>query len=629
MRTASLARLPQKSLRALHHAITVRGGVLPALRAGWATFRREGAAGLVRRAVRDDVGAYRTWIEQFDTLDEANREALGMALSALRRQPVISVIVPVFNTPEPLLRAMIESVRAQIYPHWELCIVDDASTQPHVMAIVREYAQEDARVRFTRRDVNGHICAASNDALGMATGAFVALLDHDDVLREHALGMAAIYLNRFPSARMLYSDEDKLAPNGARVEPYFKPDWNPMLMLGQNMFSHLGVFETDLVREVGGFRVGFEGSQDHDLALRCAERAGDDAVIHVPHVLYHWRVTAQSTSSSVSAKPYARDASLRAVREHLARGGFDAEVRPLSQDSTMLRVTFAVPEPAPLVSIIIPTRDGADLLQRCIESVKTRTCYPNYEIIIVDNGSNEPRAVELLAGYSRMPGIQVLRIDAQFNYSALNNEAVAVARGSVLCLLNNDIEVISTDWLDTLVGYASLPTSGAVGAALWYPDDHLQHGGVLLGIGDLAGHYHHKLRRGARGYFGRAVLAQQVSAVSAACLIVRKALFEEVGGLDAEHLSVAFNDVDLCLKLEAAGYRNIYVPYAELYHHESATRGSDTSPSNAARFAKEAAWMRNRWGQQVREDRFYNPNLALGGAAVFSLAFPPRVAQCD
>ncbi|WP_284507954.1 glycosyltransferase family 2 protein [Caballeronia sp. NCTM1] len=628
MRTTALVQLPQRSLRALQHAITLRGGVIPALRAGWAVWRREGLAGLRNRAARDDTTDYRAWVERYDTLDDAKREALGEAVRALHRRPVISVLVPVFNTPETYLRQMIESVRAQIYPHWELCIADDASTAPHVSAVLREYASGDARIKVMRRASNGHICAASNDALSMATGEFVALLDHDDVLPEHALCMVAIYLERNPSARMLYSDEDKLAPNGLRVEPYFKSDWNPALMLGQNMFSHLGVFETNLVREVGGFRPGFEGSQDHDLVLRCVERAGDGAVIHVPHVLYHWRMTAESTSARVDVKPYAREASVRSVAEHLVRTGFEADVRQLSPDSTMLRVTFAVPQPAPLVSIIIPTRDRAELLERCIESVTTRTRYDAYEIIIVDNGSREKRALDLLARYERRPGINVLRIDAPFNYSALNNQAVARARGSMLCLLNNDIEVISPDWLQTLVGYAALPRSGAVGAALWYPNDRLQHGGVLLGIGDVAGHLHHMLPRGARGYFGRAVLAQQLSAVSAACLVVRKALYEEVGGLDEEHLAVAFNDVDFCLKLGAAGYRNLYVPFAELYHHESASRGSDMTSSNAARFGKEAAWMHERWKSKVREDPFYNPNLALGGGAVFSLAFPPRVAQC-
>ncbi|KMZ13931.1 Glycosyl transferase, group 2 family protein [Candidatus Burkholderia humilis] len=627
MRSAALMQLPQKSLRALRHAVALRGGVLPALRVAWAVWRREGLAGLRNRATRDDATDYREWIERYDTLDDAKREALAAAVRAMHRPPLISVLVPVFNTPEAYLRQMIELVCAQIYPHWELCIVDDASTSPWVSAVLREYANGDTRVKMIRRTSNGHICAASNDALGIATGEFVVLLDHDDVLPAHALCIVAMYIERHPSASMLYSDEDKLAPNGARVEPYFKSGWNPALMLGQNMFSHLGVFRTSLVREVGGFRPGFEGSQDHDLVLRCVERAGDAAVIHIPHILYHWRMTAQSTSASVDVKPYARDASVRAVEEHLARTGSSAEVRQLAPDSTMLRVTFAVPHPEPMVSIIVPTRDRAELLEGCIESIKQRTRYRTYEIVIVDNGSREQRALDLLARYDHEPNITILRVDAPFNYSALNNRAVAQARGSMLCLLNNDIEVISPDWLDTLVGYAALPQSGAVGAALWYPNERLQHGGVLLGIGDVAGHLHHMLPRGARGYFGRAALAQQLTAVSAACLVVRKALYVEMGGLDAEHLAVAFNDVDFCLRLDAAGYRNIYVPFAELYHHESASRGSDTTSSNAARFAREAAWMRERWGPKVREDRFYNPNFAVNGA-VFSLAFPPRIAQC-
>ncbi|KAA1002567.1 glycosyltransferase family 2 protein [Paraburkholderia panacisoli] len=627
MRVASLMRLSQRSLRALHQAVQLRGGVVTAIRAGLTVLRREGMAGLLSRVTRDSVVEYQTWIEQYDTIDDAKRGALAAMIGALRKRPLISVIVPVYNTPEPYLRDMIDSVRAQIYPYWELCIVDDASTAPHVSAVLQEYAGRDTRIKALRRPTNGHICAASNDALGLAAGEFIALLDHDDLLSEHALCMAAVYLDRFPSGLMLYSDEDKLSPDGRRVQPYFKSDWNPALILGQNMFSHLGVFETNLVRRAGGFRPGLEGSQDHDLVLRCVELAGDAAVVHVPHILYHWRVTAESTARDVAAKPYARDASLRAVREHLSRRGLDASVEPLSVDSTMLRVTFAVPEPVPMVSIIIPTRDKPDLLERCIESVKARTLYPNYEILIVDNGSRDTRAVELLARYELQPNVTVLRIDAPFNYAALNNEAAARAHGSMLCLLNNDIEVISSDWLDVLVGYAALPLSGAVGAALWYPNDRLQHGGVLLGIGDLAGHMHHMAPRGARGYFGRAVLAQQMSAVSAACLVVKKALYEDVGGLDAEHLPVAFNDVDFCLKLGAAGYQNVYVPFAELYHHESASRGSDTTSLNATRFGREIGWMRERWGSEVGKDPFYNPNLAVSGRPVFSLAFPPRVEQ--
>ena len=439
--------------------------------------------------------------------------------------------------------------------------------------------------------------------------------------------MVARYVNRYPSARMLYSDEDKLAPGGQRVQPYFKSDWNAALMLGQNMFSHLGVLETALVRQAGGFRPGFEGSQDHDLVLRCAELAGPRTIVHIPHVLYHWRVIAGSTAREVAAKPYARDASLRAVSEHLARCGHDALVEPLSGDSTMLRVIYRVPQPAPLVSIIIPTRDRAELLSRCVDSLRERTHYSNYEILIVDNGSIEPDALELLERYSRYPNVKVLRIDAPFNYSALNNAAAMHAKGSLLCLLNNDIEIESSDWLDILCGYALLPGNGAAGAALWYPDDRLQHGGVLMGVGHLAGHMHHLIPRGDRGYFGRAVLAQYVAAVSAACLVVRKALFDEVGGLDADHLAVAFNDVDFCLKLRAAGYENVYVPYAELYHHESASRGTDLSGANLERFQLETDFMRQRWPRMLEEDPYYNPNLTKSGGPLFSLAFPPRIGQ--
>ncbi|WP_429491135.1 glycosyltransferase family 2 protein [Paraburkholderia sp. RAU6.4a] len=549
--------------------------------------RREGVSGLYSRLVRADANDYQAWIQQYDLIDDSVREGLAKAVGALRDAPLISVIVPVYNTPETYLRAMINSVLAQIYPHWELCIADDASTEPHVPVVLQEYAQRDARIKVVRRHDNGHICRASNDALALASGRFVALLDHDDVLPEHALAMVAMYLERYPSARMLYSDEDKLAPNGQRMEPYFKSDWNPALALGQNMFSHLGVFEADLVRQAGGFRPGFEGSQDHDLVLRCVDIAGHEAVVHVPHVLYHWRITASSTSRAVASKPYTRDAALRAVREHLERRGLPGKVELLYPDSTMLRVTYAVPSPAPLVSIIIPTRDKPELLARCIDTLRGRTQYQHYEVLIVDNGSADSRALSLLAQYAKDPNISVVRIDAPFNYSALNNEAAKRARGSILCLLNNDIEIVSPDWLDTLVGYAALPDSGAVGAALWYPGDRLQHGGVLMGLGDLAGHMHHMLLRGQRGYFCRAVLAQQVSAVSAACLVVRKSLYDEVGGLDAEHLAIAFNDVDFCLKLGAAGYRNLYVPYADLYHHESASRGSDATAAKATRFKRE------------------------------------------
>ncbi|WCM20554.1 glycosyltransferase family 2 protein [Paraburkholderia bryophila] len=623
-----LLNLLARLLRGFREAVQLRGGVLPVLCVAASLLRREGLAGLRSRLTRSGAGGgYRAWIAQYDTLDAEMREALKRDAGELWDKPLISIVVPVHNTPVQYLTEMLDSVLAQIYPHWELCIADDASSAPHVAKILSDYAARDARIKSMRRSTNGHICVASNDALALASGRFIALLDHDDVLPAHALFMVARYVNRNPSARMLYSDEDKLAPGGQRAQPYFKSDWNAALMLGQNMFSHLGILETALVKQVGGFRPGFEGSQDHDLVLRCAELAGEHSIVHIPHVLYHWRVIAGSTARDVAAKPYARDASLRAVTEHLERCGLDARVEPLSADSTMLRVIYRVPRPAPLVSIIIPTRDRAELLSRCVDSLRERTSYPNYEILIVDNGSVEPGALELLERYARLSNVTVMRIDAPFNYSMLNNAAAARAKGSLLCLLNNDVEIESPDWLDILCGYALLPACGAVGAALWYPDDRLQHGGVQLGIGDFAGHMHHLMPRGDRGYFGRAVLAQHVSAISAACLVVKKSLFDAVGGLDEEHLAVAFNDVDFCLKLRAAGYENTYVPYAELYHHESASRGSDLGEVNAKRFLSEAAFMHDRWQKMVEDDPYYNPNLATSGGPLFSLAFPPRVGQ--
>lgn len=630
MRWSSLIQSPRRFSRGFRETVQIRGGVLPVARRVIDVMRREGFGGLrslMYRAV--NAGDYGSWVNRFDTIDEGARSVLRTKSAALTDRPLISIVVPVFNTPADYLRAMIESVRAQIYQEWELCVCDDASTLSHVTTILNEYRTLDARIRVVRRASNGHICSASNDALAIATGRFIALLDHDDCLPEHALYMVAHYLQLHPSARMLYSDEDKLTPSGERVEPYFKSDWDPVLMLGQNMFSHLGVFETALVREVGGFRMGFEGSQDHDLVLRCSERVGVDGIIHIPHVLYHWRSTAQSTARDVSVKPYVREATVRAVREHLERAGRQAAVEPLSENSSMLSVKLAVPQPEPLVSIIIPTRDKPDLLAKCVSSLRERTNYQNFEILIVDNGSTDPRALTLLADYAKIPNVVVFRVDAPFNYSALNNEAAARARGSLLCLLNNDVEVIDRNWLSVLCGYALQSGVGAVGAALWYPNDTLQHGGVVLAGDAIAGHMHHLLHRGGAGYFGRAVLAQQVSAVSAACLLVRHDLFDAVGGLDAENLTVAYNDVDFCLKLHAAGYRNVYVPYANLYHHESASRGNDASGERALRLAREAHWMQSKWGDALSSDAFYNPNLALAGGKFFSLALPPRIGQFD
>ncbi|WP_321854120.1 glycosyltransferase family 2 protein [Paraburkholderia tropica] len=630
MRWSSVLGSACRAWRAARQAVRSRGGVLPVARAAMAVIRRQGPGGLrsllARAASTDDYGA---WIARFDTIDEVRRASLREKVALLANRPRISIVVPVFNPQADHLRGMLDSVLAQIYPDWELCLCDDASTEPHVAEILARYAAADARIKTVRRAHNGHICAASNDALALATGEYVALVDHDDRLAEHALYMVAHYLRLHPDAKLLYSDEDKLTPDGERIEPYFKPDWDPVLMLGQNMFSHLGVFDTALIREVGGFRAGFEGSQDHDLVLRCAEKVPAATIVHIPHVLYHWRISEQSTAREVAAKPYVREAAKRAVSEHLQRTWRVADLDWLRPSSSMLRVIFPVPQPEPLVSIIIPTRDKPELLAQCIEGLLQRTRYTNIEILIVDNGSTDARALALLAGYAALGNCRVIRDDSPFNYSALNNKAAALARGSLLCLLNNDIDAREPEWLSILCGYALQPGVGAVGAALWYPNERLQHGGVALAGEAVAGHFHHMLGRDEAGYFGRALLAQRVAAVTGACLVVRKALFDQVGGLDAENLGVAYNDVDFCLKLNMEGYRNVYVPYAGLYHHESASRGTDQDGERAARLNREAAWMRQRWENSLARDPAYNPNLEIDGGQFFRLAASPRIGQFD
>ncbi|WP_232448729.1 glycosyltransferase family 2 protein [Burkholderia ubonensis] len=618
----------------------VRGGLGSALGYYASVLRREGLPGVVARVRRLKSGrgfadgpprdeVYHEWIRLYDTITPAKRREIEAQIGSLARKPLISVVVPTYNSDERLLREMIASVQAQIYPHWELCIADDASTQPHVKRVLDELAEADSRIKIVFRETNGHISEASNSALALATGEYVALLDHDDLLPPHALYMAARYINLHPQGRMFYSDEDKLTTEGKRTTPYFKCDWNPQMFLTQNMFSHLGVFETELVREAGGFRKGFEGSQDYDLALRCVEISGDDSVIHIPHVLYHWRIVPGSTAGSGSEKPYALVAAIRALEDHLKRANISATVEHPIESLGVLRVRYTLPSPQPRVSIIIPTRDGLALVKQCLDSIFARTLYQNFEIIIVDNGSVKPETLRYFDEVSQSPKVRVLRDESPFNFSALNNRAVRVATGEYLCLLNNDIEVISPDWLNEMVSLANLPKTGAVGACLWYPSDALQHGGVIIGLGGIAGHMHHMMKRGLYGYFGRAVTTQNLSAVTAACLVVKKSVYEAVGGLE-EELAVAFNDVDFCMKLVKAGYRNIWTPYAELYHHESATRGSDHDPVKYERFLGEIRLMEARWEDWFERDPAYNPNLSLSCEVLpFTLASPPRIGQFE
>lgn len=599
---------------------------------GWRTLRRAAAALAAGgwRSLSAEFGGrrqdatvhdYSLWIERHEV--PADRyPALRQLSRGWRHRPLISVIMPTYNSCPMLLQAAIDSVRRQVYADWELCIADDASDSSEVHALLARHAAQDERIRWLQRPVNGHISAASNSALTLAQGEFVALLDHDDLLHPLALWFMAEAIDSHPDAGLVFSDEDKLDAQGNRCDPYFKCQYNPELMLAQNMVSHLGCYRRELVARVGGFREGLEGSQDYDLALRVIEQLEPRQIVHVPRVLYHWRIIPGSTAQAVEEKPYAQVAARRAVAEHLQRRGIEAEVLPCPEAPHLNRVRLARPEPLPLVTIVIPTRDRAELLQVCVDSILRKSSYANYEIVVVDNGSTEP-ATQALFERLRAEGVSILADDRPFNYSALNNRAAASARGELLCLMNNDIEVLTPDWLEEMVSFARLPDIGAVGARLWYPDDTLQHAGVIVGMGGVAGHPHLNLPRGQTGYFGRAVLHQSFSAVTAACLVVRKAVFDEVGGLD-ETLAVAFNDVDFCLRLRAAGYRNVWTPAAEMIHHESASRGAEDTPAKQRRFFAEVAAMEARWADLIHDDPAYSPNLSLRSGD-FELAQPPRV----
>jgi len=569
---------------------------------------------------RAQAAGYGEWVRKFDTRTPEELAAMRAASGQFSRQPVVSFITPVYNTPEPFLRAMIDSVIAQAYPRWELCIADDASTAAHVRRVLEEYRGRDPRIKVAWRETNGHISAASNTALEAATGDFVALLDHDDTLAPDALYWVVKEVNDHPDAALIYSDEDKLDFNGARANAYFKCDWNYDLFLSHNLITHLGVYRAGIVRDIGGFRTGFEGAQDYDLAARFIERIRPSQIRHIPRVLYHWRMLPGSTAVGAGEKDYAAERARLAVEEHLARTGVAGTVETVPV--AVQRVRYALPEPHALASIIIPTRNGEKLVRQCIESVREKTTYQPYEILLVDNGSDDRGALAYFERLAAEGKARVLRDPLPFNFSRINNGAARQARGDFLVFLNNDIEVISPDWLTELVSHAQRPEVGAVGARLWYPDDTIQHAGLVL-VAGLAGHAHLGKKRGDNGYFSRAALIQSLSAVTAACLCVRRDVFEEVGGFD-ETLAVAFNDVDLCLKIQAAGYRNVYTPYAELYHHESASRGYEDTPEKMQRFQKEADMLRERWMPVLMNDPYYNPNLTLSGEP-FTLSWPPRV----
>ena len=552
---------------------------------------------------------YPQWQEKHESVI-FDAEQIKTELAAMGNKPVISIIMATYNTEPEYLKACLDSVLAQSYSDWELCIADDCSTDDQVRSILNEYAEQDLRIKTVFRTENGHISRASNSALELATGDYVGLLDHDDCLAEHALFYIAKTINDKPEAKIIYTDEDKIDESGVRFEPHFKTDWNRDLLYSHNYITHFSVFDALLIKSVGGFKTGVEGSQDYDLILRCVAKAGNEEIVHIPYILYHWRAIQGSTALSSGEKDYTTEAGYKALKEYFGATNIPVEVKK-SKLANTYRVIWPLPKPEPLVSLLIPTRDGYDILKQCIDGILEKTTYQQYEILVLNNQTSCPKTLKYFKQISTHAKIRVVDYDHEFNYSAINNFGASQAKGSIIGLINNDIEVINSDWLGEMVRQVSRPDIGCVGAKLYYPDDRIQHAGVILGIGGVAGHAHKYFSDKNPGYFSRLRLVQNFSAVTAAALLVRKSVFEEVGGLNEADLKVAFNDVDFCLKVRGCGYRNLWTPYARLYHHESISRGQEDNPEKQARFRREVEYMKGKWGEKLNSDPFYSPNLTL------------------
>ena len=575
---------------------------------GFTYLRQEGLArtwkrgvGFVRRRLKSKRGRY------LPTRQVLAAQRQFCADGRAEGWPKISVLVPLFNTPDRFLDELIQSLLGQTYPNWELCLADASTTQAaRVAARLARYT--DPRIRVQRIE-NRDIAANTNAAAAMATGSWLALLDHDDVLSPNALYEVAKAAVSQPCP-FLYSDEALFTGDITRpTAGHFKPDYSPDYLLSCNYICHLAAFRADLYRELGGERSVCSGSQDHDLFLRLCERTG--GAYHIPKVLYYWRVSAASTAGGVQAKPYVEQAALRALNDHLARTGVDAHAEKGKFPSTY-HVVYALPQPLPLVSILIPNKDHTDDLEKALQSLYEKTDYPRFEVLVLENNSTDPQTFAYYRqAEKRYAGLRVLNWQGPFNFSAINNFGRSQAAGDYLLLLNNDVQVLNAGWLRELVAQGSQPGVGAVGALLYYPDNTVQHAGVIIGLGGFAGHSHKYARRGASGYMFRQAVVSDLSAVTAACMLVPAAVYDAVGGLD-EGFAVAYNDVDFCLRIRQAGYRIVFTPYAELYHYESKSRGLDVRGAARQRFAQEQQRLQQRFGREtLLHDPYYNRNLTL------------------
>ena len=577
-------------------------------------WKSQGAAALAEKVVtkvknvRQGPPSYQKWIRHHlpdrNELEKQKKTSFGY-------RPKISFVVPLYKTPEKYLRRLTESFQEQTYSNWELCFSDGSGAQSPLTELLKELTAKDNRIKYVSHEEPLQISENTNSAIEIATGDFIAFADHDDELTPNALFECVKAINEKPQTLVIYTDEDKMSMDGHKFfQPHFKPDYNPDLLCTVNYICHLFVVSRKVIEKVGGLRSEFDGAQDYDFVLRCVEAVKDEEICHIPKILYHWRCHEDSTAENPESKLYAFEAGRRAVQAHYERTGIHAEV--FKGEYLGLYRTKFIRDHDPLISIIIPNKDHIDDLKRCMESIEQKSTYKNYEYIIVENNSTDSATFEY---YKKLeaenPKVRMVYWDGVFNYSAINNYGASFAKGEYLLLLNNDTEIINPDCLEELLGYCMRKDVGAVGARLYYEDDTIQHAGVVIGFGGIAGHCFVQQKRGTTGYCHRIICAQDYSAVTAACMMVKKSAFDAVGGL-SEELAVAFNDIDFCMKLRKAEYLIVYNPYAELYHYESKSRGLEDTPEKVARFNKEIATFEKKWPEILENgDPYYNPNLTL------------------
>lgn len=549
-------------------------------------------------------GGYEAWLARHKV---DKRTLRRQKHSAFAQKPLISIVIPLYCTPLPYLKELLESVRRQSYENWQLCLADGSPDDKAKEFIEKHYGRE-KRIVYRKLEENGGISANTNEAVALAAGEYLMLCDHDDTLEPDALYEIVKAIND-TSADVLYTDEDKVSMDGRHYfDPNFKPDFNLFRLRENNYICHIFVVKKSLTDETGLLRSEFDGAQDFDFILRCCEKA--QKIMHIPKVLYHWRCHMDSTAADPSSKAYAYEAGRKAVREHYQRLGIDAKVE-MTERPGWYRSHVKV-QGNPLISVIIPNKDHTDDLELCLFSMTRKSTYRNYEILIVENNSEKEETFEYYRKLpDRYPKARVLTWEKEFNYSAINNFAAKEAKGEYLLFLNNDVEILTPDWMEEMLQNCQQENVAAVGAKLYYPDDTIQHAGVVLGLGGIAGHIMCRASKEDPGYFGRMISVQEISAVTAACMMVKKSDFDAVGGLD-ETFQVAFNDIDLCMKFRAAGKKIIFTPYAELYHYESKSRGLEDTPEKQFRFDKEVKRFQEKWAQQLEmEDPYYSPNLSV------------------